>query len=171
MKRTQEKKRKEIPPKFQRLGLKLLTIFINKEKATNIKVDDMPDSEGKERQNRAANIIIKGVKEYGKNESTLDLARDFLKDKLLWQGQICQAWRVGKLNGERARSIKVIMPSLGDKYTILSKKHILRGSRFFLEEDLTIKQHEERRKEILKVREARDEGKRAWIYKGKVVIA
>ncbi len=157
----QEKKRKEIPPKFPKLGLKLLVI----------QVDNMQDSEGKERQNRAANIIIKGVKDYGKNECTLDLARDFLKDKSLWQGQICQAWRVGKFNDERARPIKVIMPSLRDKYIILSKKHLLRGSRFFLEEDLTVKQHEERREEILKIRETRDEGKRAWIYKGKVVIA
>ena len=62
------------------------------------------------------------------------------------------------------------MPSLCDKYIILSKKHLLRGSRFFLEEDLTVKQQEERREEILKVRVARDEGKRAWIYKGKVAI-
>ena len=108
----------------------------------------MQDRESKERQNRVANVINKGVKDYGKNERTLDLARDFLKDKLLWQGQICQAWRVGKFNEERARSIKVIMPSLRDKYIILNKKHVLRGSRFFLEEDLTVKQQEERREEI-----------------------
>ena len=131
----------------------------------------MQDRESKERHDRETNIIIKGVKDYGKNECTLDLARDFLKDKLLWQGQICQAWRVGKFNGERARPIKFIMPSLRDKYIILSKKHLLRGSCFFLEEDLTVKQQEERRDEILKVRAARDEGKRAWIYKGKTVIA
>jgi hypothetical protein len=46
----------------------------------------------------------------------------------------------------------------------------LRGSRFFLEEDLTVRQQEERRDEMTKVRAARDEGKRAWFYKGKVVI-
>jgi hypothetical protein len=46
----------------------------------------------------------------------------------------------------------------------------LRGSRFFLEEDLTVRQQEERRDEMTKVRAARDEGKRAWIYKGKAVI-
>ena len=80
------------------------------------------------------------MKDYGKNECTLDLARDFLKDKLQWQGQICQAWRVGKLNGDKARPIKVIMPKLCDKDIILSKKHLLRGSLFFLEEDLTVRQ-------------------------------
>jgi hypothetical protein len=131
----------------------------------------MQDRESKERHDRATNIIIKGVKDYGKNECTLDLARDFLKDKLQWQGQICQAWRVGKPNGERARPIKVIMPNLCDKEIILSRKQFLRGSRFFLEEDLTVRQQEERRDEMTKVRATRDEGKRAWIYKGKAVIA
>ena len=111
------------------------------------------------------------MEDYGKNECTLDLARDFLKDKLQWQGKICQAWKVGKPNGERTRPIKVIMPNLCDKEIILSRKQFLRGSRFFLEEDLTVRQQEERRDEMTKVRAARDEGKRAWIYKGKAVIA
>jgi hypothetical protein len=79
----------------------------NMEKETNSQGDDMQDREIKERQVRAANIIIKGVREYGKNECTLDLASEFLKDKLLWQGRICQAWRVGKPSDERYRPIKV----------------------------------------------------------------
>jgi hypothetical protein len=111
------------------------------------------------------------VEDYGKNECTLDLARDFLKDKLQWQGKICQAWKVGKPNGERSRPIKVIMPNLCDKYIILSRKQFLRGSWFFLEEYLTVRQQEERRDEMKKVRAAREEGKREWIYKGKVAIA
>jgi hypothetical protein len=141
------------------------------EKETHSQGDDMQGRENKERQGRAANIIIKGVREYGKNERTLDLTSDFLKDKLLWQGRICQAWRVGKPSGERARPIKVIMSSIRDKQTLLGKKQLLRGSHFFLDEDLTIRQQEERREELLKVREARDEGKRAWLFKGKVVIS
>ena len=40
-----------------------------------------------------------------------------------------------------------------------------------LEEDLTIRKQEERREEMSKVREARDEEKRAWLYKGKAFIA
>ena len=111
------------------------------------------------------------MRDYGKNECTLELTSDFLKDKLLWQGQIFQAWRVGKPSDERARPIKVIMASARDKKTLLIKKHLLKGSRFFLEEDLTIMLQEERKKELSKVRATRDEGKRAWLYKGKVVIA
>eukprot|EP00253_Pinus_taeda_P032593 PITA_32593 len=163
--------RKGDSTKVSKTYAQVISNSANKEEETNIQVDNMQDREGKEKQNRTANIIIKGVKDYGKNECTFDLARDFLKDKLLWQEHICQAWGVGKFNGERVRPIKVIMPSLDDKYIILTKKHLLKGSRFFLEEDLTVKQQKERREKMLKVRVARDEGKRAWIYKGKVVIA
>ena len=111
------------------------------------------------------------MREYGKKKCTLNLASEFLKDKLLWQGRICQAWRVGKPSGERARPIKVIMSSIHDKQTLLGKKQLLRGSSFFLDEDLTIRQQEERREELSKVRATRDEGKRAWLFKGKDVIA
>ena len=57
----------------------------------NIQVNTIQDNEIRERQVRATNIIIKGVRDYGENEGTLDLARDFLSDMMLWQGKICQA--------------------------------------------------------------------------------
>jgi hypothetical protein len=56
---------------------------------------------------------------------------------------------VGKPSGERARPIKVIMSSIPDKQILLSKKQLLRGSHFFLDEDLTIRQQEERKEELL----------------------
>jgi len=168
---TSREGRKEDPTKLSKTWAQVVGNSAKREGETNTQVNNMQDRESKERLDRATNIIIKGVKEYGKNECTLDLARDFLKDKLQWQGQVCQAWRVGKLNGERARPIKVILPNLHDKDIILRKKQLLRGSRFFIEEDLTVRQQEERRDEMTKVRAARDEGKRAWIYKGKAVIA
>jgi hypothetical protein len=63
------------------------------------------------------------------------------------------------------------MSSIRDKKILVGKKQLLRGSRFFLDEDLTIRQQEERKEELLKVRATRDEGKRAWLFKGKVVIS
>jgi hypothetical protein len=149
----------------------VISNYANMEKEANNQRDSMQDREHKERQVREANIIIKGVKDYGKNECTLDLASDVLKDTLLWQGRICQVWRVGKPGNERARPIKVIMSSTRDKQILLGKKQLLRGSRFFLDEDLTIRQQEKRREDMSKVREARDEGKSAWLFKSKVVIS
>jgi hypothetical protein len=140
------------------------------EKETNRQGDGIQDREIKEIQVRATNIIIKGMRVW-KNECTLNLASEFLKDNLLWQGRICQAWRVGKPSDERARPIKVIMSRRHEKQVLLGKKQLLRGSRFFLDKGLTIRQQEERREEMSKVRTTRDEGKRAWMFKGKVVIA
>jgi hypothetical protein len=123
----------------------------NMEKETNSQGGNMQDREIKERQVRASNIIIKGLREYGKNECTLDLTSEFFKDKLLWQGRTFQAWRVHKPSGERARPIKVIMSSIRDKQILLGKKQLLRGSRFFLDEDLTNRRQEERREEMSKL--------------------
>jgi hypothetical protein len=78
---------------------------------------------------------------------------------------------VGKPSGERARPIKFIMSNICDKQILLGKKQLLRGSLFFLDEDLTIRQQDERREDMSKVRAVRDEGKKAWMFKGKVGIA
>ena len=99
------------------------------------------------------------------------MAREFLKEKLHWKGEIFQARRVGKICEERPRPIKVTMETVQDKHQLLRKKKLLKGSHFFLDEDLTIKQQEERREEVKKIRAAINEGKRAWLYNGKVVIA
>jgi hypothetical protein len=119
---TSREERKGDSAKLSKTWAQIISNPTKREGERNIQVDNMQDRESKERHDRATNIIIKGVKYYGKNECTLDLARDFLKDKLQWQGQICQAWRVGKPNGERARPIKVIMSNLCDKEIILSRK-------------------------------------------------
>ena len=63
------------------------------------------------------------------------------------------------------------MESVQDKHYLLRKKKLLKGSQLFLDEDLTGKQQEERREEVEKVRAARNEGKRAWLYNGKAIIA
>ena len=63
------------------------------------------------------------------------------------------------------------MASVQEKHHLLSKKKLLKSSHFFLDEDLTSKQQEERREEVEKVRAARNEGKRAWLYNGRAVIA
>jgi hypothetical protein len=162
--KARDEKKRDFTKNFNTWA-QIISNYVHMEKETHRQGDNMQGKENKERQGRAANIIIKGVREYGKNECTLDLASGFLKDKLLWQGRICQAWRVGKPSDERARPIKVVMSSIRDKQILLGKKQLLRGSRFFLDEDLTIRQQDERREELSKVRTARDEGKRAWLFK------
>ena len=55
------------------------------------------EREHKERKERETNFNIKGIRDYGKNESTFNLTRDFLREKLQWRGKICQATRVGNI--------------------------------------------------------------------------
>lgn len=59
------------------------------------------EREHKDRKHRETNFIIIGISDYGKNESTLNLTRDFLKEKLHWRWKICQERRVGKICEER----------------------------------------------------------------------
>ena len=70
---------KEDSTKVSKTWAQVISNFASKEGETNIQVDNMQDKEGKERQNRVANIIIKGVKDYGKNECTLDLCKRLLE--------------------------------------------------------------------------------------------
>jgi hypothetical protein len=76
--------------KHSKTWTQILSNSASMEKETNRQGDDMQDREIKERQVRETNIIIEGVREYGKKECTLDLASEFLKDKLLWKGRICK---------------------------------------------------------------------------------
>ncbi len=46
------------------------------------------EREHKERKDKETNFIIMGIRDYGKHESTLNLKREFLKEKLEWRRQI-----------------------------------------------------------------------------------
>jgi hypothetical protein len=137
MKPRDEKKRDLT--KNSKTWAQVLSNSASMEKETNIQWDDMQDREIKEIQVISTIMIIKGLREYVKKECTLDLASEFFKHKLFWQGRIFQAWRVGKPNDERDRPIKFIMSIIRDKQVLLSKKKLLRGSFIFLDEDFTIR--------------------------------
>lgn len=116
--------------------------------------------EEKDRNDRTMNVIVKGLKDYGENETTKELARDFFKDELQWSGVIQQANRIGKwTEGGKNRHVRVTLEKLEDKSVLLRNKRFLKGTQIYLDEDLTITQQEERRKEWEKVKTARSEGK------------
>ncbi|KAH9300033.1 hypothetical protein KI387_011616 [Taxus chinensis] len=128
--------------------------------------------EEKDQQNRAINFIIKGLKDFGENERTDILARDFLKDELKWTGYIQQANRIGRrTEGGKDRHVRVVMRKIEDKHAILKNRGLLRGTHIYLDEDLTFAQQEDRRKEWEKVRKAREAGKWAQMRNGKAQIS
>ena len=64
---TLREERKGDSAKLSKTWGQVISNFAKREGETNIQVDNMQDSERKERQDRATNIIIKGVKDYGKS--------------------------------------------------------------------------------------------------------
>ena len=83
------------------------------------------------------------MRDFGGNERTNTLAREFLKDKLKWSGSIHQASRIGrKIEGGKDRHVRVSLRNIEDKNTILKNRIFLRGTRIILDEDLTFAQQE-----------------------------
>ena len=106
------------------------------EKQIRIQIKDEHD-----KQSMTTNIIIKGPRDFGENERTDTLTRDFLKDKLKWAGSINQASRIGrKLEGEKDRHVRVSLRSIEDRNMILRNRGLLGGTHIFLDEDLTFAQ-------------------------------
>ena len=75
------------------------------------------------------------------------------------------------MRGGKDRHVRVKMRNIGDKNNIFSKRKFLRGTHIYLDDDLTIIQKEERRKEWEKVKTARENGKWARLQNGKAQIS
>lgn len=116
--------------------------------------------EEKEINKRAANLIIKGLREYGEQETTKELVKDFLKDQFEWNGVVMQTQRIGRwTKGCKDRHVTVTMKNAEDKNHIMRKKRSLKGTHIYLDDDLTITQQEVRRKEWEKVKTTREKWK------------
>ena len=63
---TSREERKGDSAKLSKTRAQVISNSAKNEGETNIQVDNIQDRESKERQDRATNIIIKGVKYYGK---------------------------------------------------------------------------------------------------------
>ena len=103
---------------------------------------------------------------------TIDLVKDFFKNQLDQHGTTIQAQRIGKrIRGGKDKHVRATMRSTRDKNNIFSKRKFLRGPHIYLDDDLTITQQEERRKEWKKVKTARENGKWARLQNGKAQIS
>lgn len=100
------------------------------------------------------------------------LAKDFIRVKLNWTRYIQQGNRIGRntKNG-KDRHVRVTLKSIEDKMDILKNIGLLQGAHIYLDDELTPKQQDERRKEWEKVKSERDVGKWAWLKNGKVQVS
>ena len=102
--------------------------------------------EERDKEEKMTNIIIKGLKDFGKKDKTDILARNFLKDELHWTGGIQQANMIGKIMElGRDRHVRVTLRSMEEKARILKNRGLRKGTRIYLDEDLTLAQQEGRK--------------------------
>ena len=110
-----------------------------------------------ERNKRALNLIIFGIKEQ-QEEDTLAIVKEELKNKSqIDTTYLIEEKRLGKILDHKDRLIHVEVSYNDHKYNILSKYLSLKGRGIFINEDLIPEDQVELRKEVQKVKDAKKE--------------
>ena len=119
----------------------------------------------KEREKRKCNVLLGNVEEKN-SESMLELKQcvmNVFKDILQVDSAPVFVTRLGKPQAGRRRLILVKMKSFDEKHSLLKNGKLLNGSGIFLMEDLSKSEREERKGLVSAMKQARKEGKRAYI--------
>ena len=123
---------------------------------------------------RKCNIIIGNLEESGNPTEDREKVIEILQGKLNVEFSPLDMRRVGKKTEGKARIILVKFKTEQEKIQLLKKASalIIRGSKLYLAEDLSIDERKERRIQVEEMKRARKEGKRAYIRfsDGKLVI-
>eukprot|EP00249_Psilotum_nudum_P011352 c23120_g2_i1 orf=1058-1534(+) len=124
-----------------------------------------------ERAKRALGIALKGVKEV-EGEQPLNVATKFFQEDLKYPlvHGLSEAYRVGRHVEGRDRILVVKFKESQERAKALRKRAALKGTSMFIEEDLTPQQQQERRQLVIQMKQARQEGKWAVIWNGRLVV-
>ena len=122
------------------------------------------------RYSRLNNLIIKGVPE-GRFQNVELMVRSLLFDVFgLDDVPIERVHRLGNFNSNRSRPIIVRFLNYSDRERVWRNKKLLRGSKFFLEEDFCQNTRSIRRKLLPVMLEASRKGHESYLDKDNVVI-
>ncbi|CAH1107522.1 unnamed protein product [Psylliodes chrysocephalus] len=121
------------------------------------------------------NIIIKGIEdeEQENEKETKDKICIILQEmgvKIAVKEDIDEVRRMGKYNIERKRPIIVKLNRKSTRTMILQKTRSLKGTNIWIDEDYPKEVQEERRKLIIKMKEARNKGHKAQLRYNKLII-
>lgn len=128
-----------------------------------------------ERIIRKNNIVIRGIKEESNEnyaqleEIVLILLVNELKIEIN-ANNIDYVRRLGRHSSNRARPILVRFVSFRYKRLVLSNKRILFSKKIYIEEDFSINELKKRRELVIKMKQAREEGKYSVIKGLKLII-
>ena len=126
--------------------------------------------ESHERELRRNNIIISGLQDRKGGESTVETVNKLLAEKLNVEVPVVEARRIGRANDRGNRSILVRLPDHNAKTSIMRKRSQLKGTRIFINDDLTPFQKKNLNVLLEKMRNAKKDGKTAFITKGNLII-
>ena len=123
-----------------------------------------------ERELRRNNLVIVGVEEDRPRETTVEVVKKVLSNKLNTEIPIIEARRIGKANTRGPRPILVRLPDYNTKVSVLKKRSQMKGTNIFINDDLTPLQKKNLAVLLDKMRKARNDGKSAYITRGCLII-
>ncbi|KAL3686524.1 hypothetical protein R1sor_009098 [Riccia sorocarpa] len=141
--------------------------YVEEARSKQVTLAEEHDRESIARQARGKNIRIVGLEELP-GEDTQAVVQSFFLTALQIQPAMETAVRVGRESGKRTILVRFL--SLTTRGEVLSKRALLKGRQIWLDPDLTPLQVEDRKKEVLKVKEASTAGWVAFMRDGRAVI-
>ena len=125
--------------------------------------------ESHERALRRNNVIVVGVAE-DDSCSTYDAIQKLFSEKLNAPGLSFEARRLGKKKDQGTRSILVRFSDSKSKVSAMKKRSLLKGSKIYMNDDLTPFQKQNQKILLERMRKARGEGKSSYIARGNLFI-
>lgn len=124
-----------------------------------------------ERKDREKKIVIKGMEENESGEKTGEIVEEMLKKDLNLSGiRIGKTERIGAKVRGRIRPILVELERMDDKINVMKSKKKLKGTRIYLDDDMT-REERERKKKLLKMMWVeRNRNKNAYVRGDRVVV-
>ena len=110
------------------------------------------------------NIVILGVPELSENENTEEVVRDFYKTKLkIGDGERIEHQRLHRIpSAQKPRPIKVRFFRYDDKVKIMNHAKNLKGTSYFITDDLPKRNRQMRKEQMEQMKKAREMGKIAF---------
>ena len=103
-------------------------------------------------------------------ETTVEVVKKVLSNKLSTEIPIIEVRRIGKANTRGPRPILVRLPDYNTKVSVLKKRSQMKGTNIFINDDLTPLQKKNLAVLLDKMRKARNDGKSAYITRGCLII-
>lgn len=125
-----------------------------------------------EKIRRKCNVVIGNMEESNNLAEDRLKVTELLKKKFESEVLPVEIRRVGKRTAGKARIILARLRSEEEKFQLLKKASVLKGSDLYLAEDLTAEERKIRHWQVQQLKKARQEGKRAFIrfMDGKLVV-